>query len=114
MILINTTFSVDAGIAPAFIDFLRDTYIPLGQQCGMYAPLVSELRGHAEADINGNVPRTIAIQMRAPSATHLGEFRNDVLPSVHRTIASRWGMGVAMFESVLDVLLDPERQDSRK
>lgn len=114
MILVNTTFSVDADIAPAFLDFLRGTYIPAGRQCGLYAPLVSELRGHAEPDINGRIPRTIALQMRAPSAVHLASFRNDILPSVYRDIASRWGMGVAMFESVLDILHDPDRQDNAK
>ncbi len=109
MILINTTFCVHSKLSPAFIDFVIHTYLPLSESSGLHSALLTEMRSPAETDITGDVPRTFALQMRAPSQSVLDEFRNDILPRIYELINKQWGMGVALFESTLDVLHDPSK-----
>ena len=110
MILFNTTFCVDSAIAPAFIAFVKDTYLPLATGSGLHSVLLTEMRAAAEPDASGKLPRTLALQMRAPSDKVLNDFRSDILPALYESMARQWGMGVAMFESILDVLHDLSAQ----
>lgn len=113
MILVNTTFCVDSAIAQDFINFIADRYIPLSSASGLYAPLLTEMRCPPETD-TPVPPRTFALQMRAPSQKTLDEFRQSVLPGIYRRIGAKWGMGVAMFESTLDVIHDFPQNDTRR
>ncbi|MCM1067307.1 MAG: DUF4286 family protein [Muribaculaceae bacterium] len=107
MILLNTTFSVDDSIVLPFIDFIRDVYVSLAESSGMHSCLLSELRVPQERNaLTDANTRTFALQMRAPSDAAVEEFRTDILPEIYRLMGSRWGMGVAMFESTLDVIHD--------
>lgn len=110
MILVNTTFCVDARISEAFIEFITQTYLPLSDSCGLHSALLTEMRAPAEKDINGNEQRTFALQMRAPSQKVLDEFRADVLPHIYNLIGKQWGQSVGLFESILDVIHDPSKQ----
>ncbi|MDE6196257.1 MAG: DUF4286 family protein [Muribaculaceae bacterium] len=111
MILINTTFSVDANIADAFTGFIRDTYIPLASESGLGDALLSELRVEPEMNITtGQNARTFALQMRAPSQKVLDEFRNDVVPRIYAFMGATWGTGAAFFETTLDILYDPAKK----
>lgn len=113
MILFNTTFCVDANIAPDFIEYVREAYIPIAEASDLHSALLTEVRvpdGTDTRGINGQPTRSLALQMRAPSERILEEFRRDVLPNIYHSIGSQWGMGVAMFESTLDVLHDPSRK----
>lgn len=110
MILLNTTFSVDGDVADAFIDFIRDTYIPLASESGMYATLLTEVRMSDDDREAAAGARTFAVQMRARTQADADSFRADILPRLYELIARTWGMNVAMFESTLDVIHDPARQ----
>lgn len=110
MVLFNTTFSVDAGLADAFVEFVVNVYLPAAEVSDMYAPLLTELCGRNESGMNGQPTRTFALQLRAQSHKVIDEFKEDVLPELYHLIGSQWGMGVAMFESVLDVVHDPARK----
>lgn len=111
MILLNTTFSVDNNIADDFIGFIREAYIPIAHASGLYAALLTELRAPTEDNaLTHEHTRTFALQMRAPSQRIATEFHDDVLPNIYHEMGSMWGMGVAMFESTLDVLHDPSKQ----
>ena len=50
MILLNTTFCVDNPAADAFIEFIKDTYIPLATSCGLYAPLLTRVKASLSID----------------------------------------------------------------
>ena len=45
MILFNTTFAVDNNKSGEFIEFIRDTYIPMAEMSGIYGLLLTELHG---------------------------------------------------------------------
>ena len=109
MILINTTFCVDKGISEEFISFLRDTYIPLAKDSGMYAMLLSEMR-EQEQDPHQSPTRTLALQMRAPSSAVADAFCEDVLTQLYNYIVETWGQRVVLFETILDVLVDSAKQ----
>ncbi len=106
MILYNTTFCIDTKLHDEFIEFLKLHYIPAAESSGMHAALVLAMRGGYGDDNN---TRTVALQMRAPSEKALEQFRASHLPTIYNTIYSRWGTGVAMFESTLDIIHDSER-----
>ncbi len=110
MILYNTTFSVDDNIVLPFVDFIRDVFIPLAQESGLHSGLLTELRVTPEKNsITGENTRTFALQLRAPSQDALDEFRSDVLPELYRLASAQWGMGLAFFESTLDVIHDTNK-----
>ena len=111
MILVNTTFSVDSSISADFIDFIKETYLPLAESSGFYAPLLTELRAPSEPDADGNPQRTFALQMRAPSQKTVTDFRNDILPHIYGSMSKLWGMKLALFESTLDVVHDPAKHN---
>lgn len=109
MILLNTTFCVDANIAEPFVEFIKDIYLPTAEVVKMYAPLLCELR--CQTDDNPKQPtRTFALQMRAPSQHVADFFKNDILPNIYHEIGQKWALGVVMFESVLDVIHDPLKE----
>lgn len=110
MILLNTTFSVDGSVAEAFIDFIRETYIPLAADSGMYATLLTEVRMPDDDREAAAGARTFAVQMRARTQADADAFRADILPRLYELIGRTWGMSVAMFESTLDVIHDPEKK----
>lgn len=112
MILLNTTFGVDANLADDFLDFIRQTYIPLGYASGLYAALLTEVRiDEPTVNIMTQEPtRSFALQMRAPSQAIADDFRRDIQPRLYHEIGKSWGMGVGLFESVLDVLHDPDKE----
>ena len=111
MILFNTTFSVDANVADAFNRFISDVYVPLAEESKLYSILLTEMRAPAEKNLlSGQPTRTFALQMRAPSAKELEEFRSDVIPEIYGLIGKQWGPAVAMFESTLDVIYDHKRK----
>ena len=111
MILLNITFAVNSDISGDFIDFIRDTYIPLAESSGLYASLLTEVRTEPQTDaLTGTPTRTLALQMRAPSQSVADEFEADVLPRILTLIGSTWGQAVAMFCTTLDVLHDPSRK----
>lgn len=106
MILVNTTFSVERTAVSSFTDFITKTYIPAAEKSGMYGLLLSEMREREESD---GSHRTFALQMRAPSQAALDAFASGPLTKFYRFISRKWGMKIAMFETVLDVIHDPER-----
>ncbi len=111
MILVNTTFCVDSNIATPFIDFIREVYLPLADSSGMRSALLSELRTPVEQNNDaGQQTRTFALQMQIPSQKALEDFNADVLPEIYRLMASQWGLGVAMFESTLDIIHDHSKK----
>lgn len=114
MILFNTTFAVDSNIADDFIEFIRDTYIPLAEGSDLYGFLLTEMHGEASTNsLTGENVRTFALQMRSPSRKIMDEFRQSILPNIYQYITN-WGMGVSMFESQLDVVYDHSKKDGRK
>lgn len=111
MILINTTFAVDANIADDFVDFIRSTYIPLADESGFHSHLLTRMRAPEDINQLTNQPtKTFALQMRAPSQEAIEEFRRDILPQLYNYIGKNWGMSVAMFESTLDVIHDSKKE----
>lgn len=111
MILINTTFCVDATIGNDFITFVRDTYIPLAQDSGLHSLLLTEMREREDDQQPEQAPtRTFALQMRAPSQDAINDFANDVLPRIYEYIGKTWGQRVIPFESMLDVLVDSNKK----
>lgn len=111
MILFNTTFCVNSAVAGDFIEFIRDTYIPLATSSELHSCLLTELRVPSERDLNGNETRSFALQMRAPSAVALEDFQADILPNIYSAMGRQWGAHVAFFESTLDVLFDPAKNE---
>lgn len=103
MILYNTTFCVDNSVSTEFLNFLKFHYIPSATVEGLHDALVLSMRGGNDADNN---TQTVALQMRAPSETILENFHSQKLPLIYGEIFKRWGNGVAMFESTLDILHD--------
>lgn len=111
MILLNTTFGVDANIAADFIEFIRRAYIPVAEASGLYGALLTEVRDNPSENALTHQPvRTFALQMRAPSQKTVDEFRADVVPCLYHEIGSAWGMGVGIFETTLDVIHDPAKK----
>lgn len=111
MILINTTFCVDATIGNEFISFIRDTYIPLAQDSGLHSLLLTEMREREDDDEPKQTPtRTFALQMRSPSQDTINCFADDVLPRIYEYIGKTWGQRVIPFESMLDVLVDSNKK----
>lgn len=114
MILFNTTFAVDSNQADDFIEFIRDTYIPMAEMSGIYGLLLSELHGEtSDNTITGQPVRTFALQMRVPSDEAMTDFHEQVLPNIYHVIGESWGMGVSMFESKLDVIYDHSKANGR-
>ncbi len=114
MILFNTTFAVDGNKADEFIEFLRDTYIPMAEMSGFYGMLLTEMHGEAsDNSLTGQPVRTFALQMRAPSEDSMTDFHDQVLPNIYHVIGESWGMGVSMFESRLDVVYDHTKANGR-
>ena len=114
MILFNTTFAVDANRAAEFIDFIRDTYIPMAAMSQLYDILLTEMHGEDSTNsLSGQPVRTFALQMSAPSQNVLDDFHTDVLPNLYHVIGESWGMSVCMFESKLDVVYDHSKADGR-
>ena len=109
MILSNITFCVDKAISPAFVDFLRNVFIPASDAEGLHSHLVSEVRVPSEEG-EENPARTFALQMRAPSEETLEKFNSDTLPRLLNEAHSRWGMGVATFATTLDIVHDPAKK----
>lgn len=105
MILVNTTFSIEPSAADSFINFITRTYIPAAEKDGMYALLLSEMR---EREDSNDSHRTFALQMRSPSQELLDAFSSATLPKLYRFIGRKWGQRIALFETVLDVIHDPE------
>lgn len=106
MILYNTTFCIDNRLSDEFLEFLKLQYIPAAESSGLHAALVLAMRGGNDDD---NYTSTVALQMRAPSEGALEQFHTSQLPEIYSMITRRWGNGVAMFESTLDILHDSER-----
>ncbi len=111
MILFNTTYCVDKPCANSFIDFLRDTYIPEAEKAGLYAPLLTEMRGSGEPNaLTGAETRTFALQMRVPSEETFKEFREKTQPKLYAELGKNFGSSAALFESALDVIHDPAKR----
>ena len=111
MILLNTTFCVDDNIAGAFIDFIREVYMPLADSSDLHSALLTEVRVTPETNtLTGQLSRSFALQMRAPSQEVADDFRCDILPELYRLIGQQWGPAVGMFESVLDVVYDHSKK----
>lgn len=106
MILFNTTFCVDNRLADEFLSFLRLSYIPAAEGHGLHSALVLQMRGGADEE-SGTF--TTALQMRAPSEATLNAFHAETLPTLYDRIAQKWGNGVAMFESTLDILHESKK-----
>lgn len=107
MILFNTTFAVDSNKTDEFIEFIRDTYIPMAEMSGIYGLLLAELHGEtSDNTFTGQPVRTFALQMRVPTEEAMTDFHDQVLPNIYHAIGESWGMGVSMFESKLDVIYD--------
>ena len=100
MILLNTTFCVDDNIAGAFIDFIREVYMPLADSSDLHSALLTEVRVTPETNtLTGQLSRSFA-----------DDFRRDILPELYRLIGQQWGPAVGMFESVLDVVYDHSKK----
>lgn len=111
MILFNTTYCIDKPCADAFIEYLRDVYIPAAEELGFYAPLITEMRGPGEPNaLTGAETRTFALQLRVPSEDVFNKFQTSVLPGLYSTLGKQFGSSVALFESALDVIHDPSKK----
>ncbi len=76
----------------------------------MYAPLLTRVKAdNGENVLTGHICQSYALQVRVPSARHLAEFRADVLPNLYYVIGESWGPAVQLFETELEVLLDPAK-----
>lgn len=115
MILINTTFCVDSPMADTFIDFIKDTYIPLALSSGLHSPLLTRINAgeeNSKNELTGAESSSYALQMRAPSADILAEFRADILPNLYYVMGESWGPSIQLFETELEVVYDPAKDGS--
>lgn len=102
MILLNTTFAVDPALESAVTAFLKETYIPAALEAGMRAPLLTRMR--MEPSMEAGQAVCLALQLRAPSLEVESNFVENVRPALYGKMSELWGMGVAMFDSALEVL----------
>lgn len=105
MILLNTTFSIDASDADAFRHYIIDEFIPRALKAGMYNMLLTSVRDR-EAQPALAPSRTFALQFRAPSQQAYDDFATHTLPLLTRYIKRKWAGKIAMFDTVLDVIHD--------
>lgn len=102
MILLNTTFAVDPALESVVTAFLKQTYIPAALAGGMTAPLLTRMRMDPTAQEEQAV--CLALQLRAPSLEVERIFVDNIRPGLYGQISEQWGMGVAMFDSALEVI----------
>ncbi|MCX4263293.1 MAG: DUF4286 family protein [Muribaculaceae bacterium] len=105
MILLNTTFSIDASAADAFKQYIIEEFVPRAEKAGMYNILLTGVRDR-ETQPALAPSRTFALQFRAPSQQVYDEFAAHTLPLVTRYIKRKWAGKIAMFDTVLDVVHD--------
>ena len=108
MILLNTTFSIDASAAGAFTEYIIGQFIPRASEAGMYNILFTAVRDR-EAQPPLAPSRTFALQFRAPSQQLYDDFAAHVLPLLIRYMKRKWAGKIAMFDTVLDVVHDSSK-----
>lgn len=107
MMLLNTTFAVDANIARDFIRFIDKEFLPVAASEGLYSALLCNIRTATEKNLlTGQPTLCYALQMRAPSPEHADKFKTDRLPELYTEISRRWPSAVAFFETTMDVVVE--------
>lgn len=105
MILLNTTYSIDDSIAEAFEAFVRDTIAPAATHGRMKNITFGRIRSQAELNtITNCMSHSFALQMFAPSQLVMNNYVKNIEPAIIKQIADKFGIGVAMFSTAIDVI----------
>ena len=99
MIISNTTYHVDCAVSGEFLDWIRETYLPLAcEDSRVRHPRLMRLMGHNEGGV------CYAVQLEADSLGDLQRWNQAVGKRLHQLLTDRFGDKVAGFTTFMEVI----------
>lgn len=109
MILINTTYSVDDPVADDFIQFVFAHLRHRMLRAGMTQMKLGRIRADGDRNaITGHMAHCYALQFVAPSQEVYDAFACGTLHDMTNDIVNRYGTGIAMFTTAIDLITAPD------
>lgn len=97
MIICNTTYHVDCSVSGAFLDWIREYYLPLALRDGVVSnPRLMRLMGHNEGGV------CLALQLEAPTLGALQRWNLTVGKPLHDELTEHFGDKVAGFTTFME------------
>lgn len=99
MIIHNITYCVDKTLAPAFLQWLREEYIPRAESAGLEVQALARVMAAADPAAD-----SYALQLLAQGLGDVKRWTQGTGAELHRHMAARWGQRAVAFATNLQLL----------
>ncbi len=97
MIIYNTSFHVEEKFEPAFLQWLRDVYVPKAAEAGLADHMLTRLLNSVEPGCY-----TYALHLEAPNMAAVERWESGGRNELLEDMAQRWGYGVLAFSTPME------------
>lgn len=97
MIVVNTTFHVEAAVEREWVAWIHATYLAIAASTGIiFSPLFLRIRSQVEGGV------AYAVQMQTESESDAERWLDEMQPKLLAEMYSHWGERVLYFTTVMD------------